>query len=1043
MKRKINTAFSIAIILIFMTASICFADNVVNNADSSVDAAYESVSLVVGGTSRFVDLFIDPANGDGKNGCNLTGTTILTISAASSNTSAVTVSPSSITFTNCEAVNTNLSTGVTVAPVAVGTANIEFAITANTTAGTFSVLTARFTVTVTGDTTPPVITPSISGTSGSNSWYTSDVSVSWTVTDPDSPVTSTTGCAPTVVSTDTAGTTLTCSATSTGGTASQSVTIKRDATKPAVTVTPERSPDYNGWYNESVNFTTAGDDGTSGIDFCTASQSYTGPDGTGLTVSGSCTDKAGNVGDGVSDAFKYDGTAPTAVLSVTAGTAGTNGWYTSDVTVHTSGTGSASGFTCTTDQYLTTESTGTTFNGSCTNGAGVTVNATPLSVKLDKTGPSAALAVTAGTAGANGWYTSDVTVSTSGSDSISGPVTCTADQYQTAETTGSMFNGKCTNDAGLSTDASSLTVKLDKSAPDVQITPSGTTGANGWFTDDVTLKTTGTDSISSPVACTPDQTQTVETTGASFSGSCTNDAGLSASTSTTVKLDKTAPTSVKLIASGIEGLNGWFIDEVTISTSGSDDISGVTCSVDQFQTAETAGTVFNGSCTNGAGLTTNAEAITVKLDKTAPTNVKLTASGTAGLHGWFTDDITIITSGSDDISGVTCSADQTQATETTGIEFNGSCTNGAGMTTDATPLTVKLDKTGPSAALAVTAGTAGSNGWYTSEVTVSTSGSDSISSPVTCTTDQYQTTETTGVVFNGKCTNDAGLSTDADSLTVKLDKTGPTAVLTPSGTLGESGWYVSDVLITTTGSDSISSPVVCSADQSQTTDTGGAAFNGSCTNNAGLKTDAAPIGIKRDATPPTLTWNGGPTDGATYYFGFVPVTGTCTASDLMSGPNGCGITGYSAAVGSHSMTAFAKDVAGNTYSETRTYTVSAWTLSGFFQPVDNPGLLNLGWNSVKNGSTVPLKFRIFAGPTELTSTAFVQSFTTVQVSCDIASLLADPIEVTTTGGTSLRYDTTGGQFIENWQTPKKPGQCYRTTMTTLDGSTISANFKLK
>jgi hypothetical protein len=48
-----------------------------------------------------------------------------------------------------------------------------------------------------------------------------------------------------------------------------------------------------------------------------------------------------------------------------------------------------------------------------------------------------------------------------------------------------------------------------------------------------------------------------------------------------------------------------------------------------------------------------------------------------------------------------------------------------------------------------------------------------------------------------------------------------------------------------------------------------------------------------------------------------------------------------------------------------------------------------------------------------------------------------------TGGTSLRYDSTAGQFIQNWQTPKKPGTCYTTTMTTQDGSTISANFILK
>ena len=48
-----------------------------------------------------------------------------------------------------------------------------------------------------------------------------------------------------------------------------------------------------------------------------------------------------------------------------------------------------------------------------------------------------------------------------------------------------------------------------------------------------------------------------------------------------------------------------------------------------------------------------------------------------------------------------------------------------------------------------------------------------------------------------------------------------------------------------------------------------------------------------------------------------------------------------------------------------------------------------------------------------------------------------------TGGTSLRYDSTAGQFIQNWQTPKLPGVCYIVTMTTDDGSSLTANFKLK
>ena len=114
------------------------------------------------------------------------------------------------------------------------------------------------------------------------------------------------------------------------------------------------------------------------------------------------------------------------------------------------------------------------------------------------------------------------------------------------------------------------------------------------------------------------------------------------------------------------------------------------------------------------------------------------------------------------------------------------------------------------------------------------------------------------------------------------------------------------------------------------------------------------------------------------------------------------------------------------------------TLKGFYQPVD----MNDVYNIVKGGSTVPLKFEIFAGSTELTDIAYIKSLTYTLTSCD-TNATTDDIETITTGGTSLRYDTIAGQFIYNWKTPKTAGRCYRVAMTTLDGSTLMAYFKLK
>jgi hypothetical protein len=83
------------------------------------------------------------------------------------------------------------------------------------------------------DTTPPVITPTITGTLGDDGWYTSDVTVSWSVSDAQSTFT-TSGCETQSVTTDTSGTKFTCSATSAGGTSSASVTIKRDTAGPVI-----------------------------------------------------------------------------------------------------------------------------------------------------------------------------------------------------------------------------------------------------------------------------------------------------------------------------------------------------------------------------------------------------------------------------------------------------------------------------------------------------------------------------------------------------------------------------------------------------------------------------------------------------------------------------------------------------------------------------------------------------------------------------------------------------------------------------------------
>ena len=77
------------------------------------------------------------------------------------------------------------------------------------------------------DTTPPSISPLVTGTPGADGSFRSDVSVAWDVSDPESGIIATAGCGPVTLTSDTPGTTLTCSATNGAGlTASAPIVIR-------------------------------------------------------------------------------------------------------------------------------------------------------------------------------------------------------------------------------------------------------------------------------------------------------------------------------------------------------------------------------------------------------------------------------------------------------------------------------------------------------------------------------------------------------------------------------------------------------------------------------------------------------------------------------------------------------------------------------------------------------------------------------------------------------------------------------------------------
>jgi hypothetical protein len=169
-------------------------------------------------------------------------------------------------------------------------------------------------------------------------WFKTSVTVTWTI---EPGYSSENGCGASGLSEDTAGATFTCVAYY--GTASfgNSVTVRKDSSPPQVNGTTSRDPDADGWYTRPVDVRFSGSDGASGVAGCSGGGTYNGPDSAGVTLSGTCTDNAGNSASS-SMTIKYDSTAPT-VTATPARAPDVNGWYNHPVEVAFAGADGGSG----------------------------------------------------------------------------------------------------------------------------------------------------------------------------------------------------------------------------------------------------------------------------------------------------------------------------------------------------------------------------------------------------------------------------------------------------------------------------------------------------------------------------------------------------------------------------------------------------------------------------------------------------------------------------------------------------------------------------
>ena len=829
------------------------------------------------------------------------------------------------------------------------------------------------------DTTPPVITPSVSGTLGSNGWYTSNVSVSWTVADPDSAITSQSGCGTSNVAADTAGATFTCTATSSGGTTSQSVTIKRDATAPTIANAGVQSgtAGSNGWYVSAVTNRFTATDAGSGLNAACQAAFPSGnrdvstgsSEGTNVTVvSGPCSDLAGNTNSGVSSAlFKIDLTTPVITdLGPTTSPNG-NGWYKTDVINQFRVSDALSGLNAACEaafpdpvsggrhQDRTTSGEGaavTVDSSSCTDLAGNTASArTSAAFKVDKTDPGISFVGQSPAKNANGWNNTDVTLSWTCTDGGSGVVDGTVSKTITSEGTAQQETGTCADLAGNTSSSTNGNVNIDKTDPGISfVGQSPAKNANGWNNTDVTLSWTCTDGGSGVVDGTVSKTITSEGTAQQETGTCADLAGnTSSSTNGNVNIDKTDPGISFVGQSPAKNANGWNNTDVTLSWTCTDGGSGVVDgTVSKTITSEGTAQQETGTCADLAGNTSSSTNGNVNIDKTDPGISFVGQSPAKNANGWNNTDVTLSWTCTDGGSGVVDgTVSKTITSEGTAQQETGTCADLAGNTSSSTNGNVNIDKTDPGISFVGQSPAKNANGWNNTDVTLSWTCTDGGSGVVDGTVSKTITSEGTAQQETGTCADLAGNTSSSTNGNVNIDKTDPgISFVGQSPAKNANGWNNTDVTLSWTCTDGGSGVVDGTVSKTITSEGTAQQETGTCADLAGNTSSSTNGNVNIDKTDPGISFVGqSPAKNANGWNNTdVTLSWTCTdgGSGVVDGTVSKTITSEGTA---QQETGTCADLAGNTSSSTNGNVNIDKTDPGISFVGQSPAKNANGWNN--------------------------------------------------------------------------------------------------
>jgi hypothetical protein len=194
-----------------------------------------------------------------------------------------------------------------------------------------------------------------------------------------------------------------------------------------------------------------------------------------------------------------------------------------------------------------------------------------------------------------------------------------ADETLSSEGANQSATGSCTDRAGNTAATTVSGINIDLTAPSISGSTSPGANGNGWNNTPVLVSYLCTDALSGVASVDADETLSSEGANQSATGSCTDNAGNSATATVSgINIDLTAPgasTSQLLAASA----SGWENTTVTVSFTCVDALSGVDepYPVPVVLDQEGAGQVAAGTCYDRAGNASVASRV-VNIDKTAP-----------------------------------------------------------------------------------------------------------------------------------------------------------------------------------------------------------------------------------------------------------------------------------------------------------------------------------------------------------------------------------------------------------------------------------------